>query len=171
MQVLYPDKLSDDEGDLLMDGTEPFDLDDDSQSAMVDALVGAWTCPKADKLFTYAVTKNEFPSSFIEIYGRGSIVKDTDGPRRALNIEGFAALDIRTYKPDDSPWDFSKRSDRNKARALIDEKQPTWLVGSPPCTAFSIWNRNLNYKHMTKEKVRELIADGRRHLFFVTPLY
>ena len=58
--------------------------------------------------------------------------------RRALNIKGLDALDIRTLKPNGQPWDFNKRSDRNEARRLIDEKQPQWLIGSPPCTPFSI---------------------------------
>ena len=71
-------------------------MNDNSPSAMIDALIGAGTCPKAAKLYAFAVLKNKFPSSFMEIYGRGSIVKDANGPRRALNIEGLAALDIRT---------------------------------------------------------------------------
>ena len=176
VQAFYPSDMEDDD-QLLMDGSKPMDLgddrndDDDSPDAMIDALVGAGTCPKAAQLFTYAVMRKDLPSSFMEIYGRGSIMKEANGPRRALNIEGLAALDIRTFKPDGSPWDFNRRSDRNLARSLIDERQPTWIIGSPPCTSFSIWNQNLNFKNMPKEKVRELIAEGRKHLSFVTSLY
>ena len=117
--------------------------DDVSADAMTDALITAGTDAHAARLFTYAITKGEFPSSFMEIYGRGAIVKDANGPRRALNIQGLGALDIRTYKPNGDCWNFNLRADRNEARRLIDEQQPTWLIGSPPCTAFSIWNRNL----------------------------
>ena len=169
--MFFPD-TPDTEGDLLMDGDAPFNLDDPvSPQAMVDALIMAGTNKKAAKLFTYAVVNNSFPTSFMEVYGRGSICADANGPRRALNIEGLGALDIRTYKPNGDAWNFDKRSDRNEARRLIDERQPTWIIGSPPCTPFSIWNRNLNYKHMDKERVRNLIAEGRRHLAFVTSLY
>ena len=67
----------------------------------------------------------------MEIYGRGAIVEDANGPRRALNIGGLGALDIRTLKPNGQMWDFNKRSDRSEARRLIDKKQLQGLIASP----------------------------------------
>ena len=156
----------------MADRGDQFHIDDPvSSEAMVDALIGAGTSPDAAKLFTMAIVNKDVASTFIEVYGRGAIAAEANGPRRALNIEGLAALDLRTFKPNGEAWNFNLRSDRNEARALIDSKQPKWLIGSPPCTAFSIWNRNLNYKHMDKDKVRGLIAEGRKHLAFVISLY
>ena len=108
--------------------------------------------------------------SFVEVYGRGSIVDMAQGPRRDLNISGLNALDIRTRKPNGQKWDFNKASDRQEARRLVIELEPTWLIGSPPCTVFSSL-QNLNFSKMPKEKVKEILEEGRRHLHFVVSLY
>ena len=88
-----------------------------------------------------------------------------------LNLEGLRALDLRTQKPNGNPWDFTIRADRRLARELIDRDQPDWLIGSPPCTAFNIWNYAMNYPKMDKEKVRAAVEAGRTHLNFVVGLY
>ena len=75
--------------------------------------------------------------SFIEAYGTGRIVESANGFLRNLNIKGLAAFDLRTRKENGTPWDFSKTSDRKEALQFVQEKQPTWIIGSPPCTAFS----------------------------------
>ena len=152
----------------------PYDLEEDEDmatEAMVDALVTAGTDPQAALVFANSVSKKPLPASFIEVYGRGEIMRNANGPRRSLNIQGLGALDLRTFKPNGEAWDFEKRSDRNEARRLIDELQPTWIIGSPPCTAFSVWNRHMNYPKMDKERVRLLIEQGRRHLAFMVSLY
>ena len=86
-------------------------------------------------------------------------------------FEGLRALDLRTLKPDGQPWNFPKRADRRLASQLIDKDEPDWLIGSPPCTAFSIWSYAMNCPKMDKEKVDETIAEGRTHLNFVVSLY
>ena len=54
---------------------------------------------------------------------------------------------------------------------MIDTDDPDWIIGSPPCTAFSIWNRQMNYRKMDPEKVRIAIEEGVRHLEFCCKLY
>ena len=58
---------------------------------------------------------------------------------------------------------------------MIDKEEPTWIIGSPPCTAFSLWNTGMNYPKAiargNADAVKEAIAKGRRHLNFVTSLY
>ena len=63
---------------------------------------------------------------------------------------------LLTYglKPDGTPWNFNDRADRRLAQKMIDEDDPDWIVGSPPCTAFSTWNRQMNYRKMDPKKVR-----------------
>ena len=61
-----------------------------------------------------------------------------------LNLKGLGALDLRTLKPDGTAWNFCNRKDRQEARLFIDKSDPDWIVGSPPCTAFALWNRALN---------------------------
>ena len=64
--------------------------------------------------------------SFVELYGRGSILEAAHGCRRNLNIDGLAALDLRTAKPDGTPWNFDKASDRRLAMDLVRDNEPTW---------------------------------------------
>ena len=108
--------------------------------------------------------------SFVEVYGTGRIVESANGFLRNLNLKGLDAFDLRTKKEDGTPWDFSKTSDRKEALRYVQEKQPTWVVGSPPCTAFSRL-QGLNFSKMSPDKVQSILKEGRRHLHFVISLY
>ena len=109
--------------------------------------------------------------TFVELYGRGKLLEASHGCRRNLNIDGLRALDPRTHKKDGTPWDFNLAADRQEALMLIDTTQPTWVIGSPPCTPFSKLNVNLNFPKMAPEIVREKIKEGIRHLHFVISIY
>ena len=89
---------------------------------------------------------------------------DANLHRRNLNVRGLAALDLRTVKENGNPWDFSLKKDRTEAVRLIDELDPTWIVGLPPCTAFSQWNLSMNYPKMDPEVVKNKIVEGEVHL-------
>ena len=58
--------------------------------------------------------------------------------RRDLNLKGLRALDLHRLRPDGRPWDFTVRADRKLARELLDQDDPDWLIGSPPCTALPV---------------------------------
>lgn len=107
----------------------------------------------------------------MEMYGREAIVKEVQGQRRNLNVEGLGALDMRTTRPDGKHWDLSCRERRKLARQMIRELEPQWIIGSPPCTMFSAWNEKMNYRKVATEKVEQLKHDGRRHLQFVIGFY
>ena len=57
------------------------------------------------------------------------------------------AYDIRPG-PDGRSWDFDREEDRLECERRIDETQPVILIGCPPCTEWSIFNRNLNHCRM-----------------------
>ena len=103
---------------------------------------------------------NPSSATFMEIYGRGNIVRVANESRRDLNVEGLGAFDIRTTKADGSHWDFNKCSDRKEVMKIIDEQDPFFVVGSPPCTAFCSWSRNMNYPKMDPKVVAELVKEG-----------
>ena len=107
----------------------------------------------------------------MEVYGGGSINEHANSSRRNLGIQGVGALDLRTTKPDGSSWDFTKRADRRMARELIDQENPDWLIGSPPCTSFSLWNQAMNFPKMEPERVKREMEEGRTHLRFMASLY
>ena len=84
---------------------------------------------------------------------------------------GFA-FDLTVVDPDDGlPWDFSLAAKREKARRMIREQRPYFLIGSPMCTAFSTWQalnaaRGSNIDAMTRAKAAAIL-----HLDFVSDLY
>ena len=91
--------------------------------------------------------------SFVEMYGTGNIVTTANGVLRNLNISALEAFDLRTSKPDGTPWDFLRKADRAMAVNYVKTHRPTWVIGSPPCTAFSQLQA-INYSKMDPEKVK-----------------
>ena len=89
--------------------------------------------------------------TFLEVYGGGSIVQEAENQRRNLGVKGIGAFDLRTKKPDGTSWDFSRKADRALAREYIAMHKPRWIIGSPPCTAFSSW-QNFNFHAWTPER-------------------
>lgn len=114
--------------------------------------------------YVKAIRKPEVPT-FVEVYGQGRIVDASRTSRRSLNIKRLDALDLRTG------WDFTKPKDRLKALRLINERKPTWIIGSPPCVAFSSLNHGLNFRKMDPEKVKHMVNEGRMHLRFTVQVY
>lgn len=51
-------------------------------------------------------------ATLVELYGRGAIVNEANGPRRNLGVKGLSALDLRTTKLGGGNWDFCKKADR-----------------------------------------------------------
>ena len=45
-------------------------------------------------------------ATFLEMCGRGGINREANGARRDLNVTGLRACDLRTTKPDGTPWNF-----------------------------------------------------------------
>ena len=154
----------DDVADIFMD--DP----DDSEDKMVDYLVLAGADPTEARDRVH-VMLGKPSTTFIEMYGRGSINLEANNSRRQLGLRGIGALDLRTTKPDGTAWDFTKRSDRRAARDMISTENPDWVIGSPPCTPFSQWNIGINHRKMPKSKVDAAITEGRTHLAFMASVY
>ena len=83
---------------------------------------------------------------------------------------GFA-FDITCNDPDDDkPWDFDQKDKRDKARRLLRETKPLFLIGSPMCTAWRTWQR-INHLKRDPDVVRRELIRARLHLNFVIDLY
>ena len=147
------------------------DEDMDTVDRMQSALIGAGTDPDAAKYFVEHILGLSNATTFVEMYGQGSIVSEANTKRRSLNLRGLNAFDLRTCKPDGAPWNFNVKEDRHLARRFIKENDPEWIIGSPPCTAFGIWNRQINYRKMDADKVKAAVDEGKRHLRFCAQLY
>lgn len=80
-------------------------------------------------------------------------------PRAAKACEKFGlkvgwSLDICTKDEDGRPWDFTQVEMRNRAARKLIENKPLLLIGSPPCTEWSI-PMNLNWDKMDPDIVAE----------------
>jgi len=181
----YPDDLDDDTMHVDVPTGRGFDPDereedvadiffgdgDDEEVQMTDSLVLAGVDQAEAKMFAAKVTGSIKSETFFEVFGRGSIVEEALKNRRNLNIKGLHAMDLRTVRNDGTAWDFSKKAHRHDARRLQIQLKPDWLIGSPPCTPFSIWNVGINFKRMNPTIVAAMIKEGRVHLNFCASLY
>ena len=110
--------------------------------------------------------RNMDPTTFMEVYGQGRMIKMANDCRN-LNLRGLNAMDLRTCKPDGQPWDFRNPDDRSLAERLVLETEPTWLIGWPPCVSWCTLNQGLNYPKMDPAKIHLLMTEARLHLDFV----
>ena len=94
--------------------------------------------------------------TLVDLYCTGGVRRAAQ-QRRSLNLEGLRARDLRTNKPDGSPWDLRRREDRDLAVQLVKTLEPLVAISSPPCTAFSTWNTHLIYARMPAQRVDELL--------------
>ena len=153
--------------DLFMDDDEDMDAQQIAKSLRLAGADQREADDHAGKMFAF---KDPSAATFMEVYGR-SVFDQSQISRRNLNVHGLGALDLRTTKPDGTPWNFCRREDRKLSRSMIEKQDPDWIVGAPPCTPFSIWNHGINFKKMDPDKVKALIAEGLVHLRFVCSLY
>ena len=169
-----PQPLSAEEGVEMEDtaffyGNDP----DDGDAQMTSALPGAFQIVGVDPVIAtraaYARVKKRRPT-MMELYGRGTIVHGANVSFKNLNVHGLDALDLRTLKPSGQPWDFTKTSDHRLALWLVRTRKPTWMIGSPPCTAFSSL-MHLNKKKMSPQQFDAMLREGRLHLHSMIQIY
>ena len=63
------------------------------------------------------------------------------------------------------------KSSPGKSKEGGKDTEPYCIIGSPPCTAFSIWNQGMNFRKMPQEKIQQAMHEGRLHLNFMASLY
>ena len=147
--------------------------EDHEMIAMMDVLQTLGVEPDEANRFSakiMRISNQPMNPTFVEMYGCGNIVTAANTVLRNLNVGGLAAFDLRTSKPSGVPWDFCKKSDRMEALKYVKDKKPTWIIGSPPCTAFSRL-QGLNFPKMNPERVAQIMKAAKAHLHFVISLY
>jgi hypothetical protein len=81
-------------------------------------------------------------------------------------LRGGRSLDLTTDSGDGVPWDFDKPRHRDRAMALVKETRPMLVIGSPPCTCFSQFQR-LNVKGKGEPEFQRKYDRAVRHMQFV----
>ena len=89
---------------------------------------------EATQAAQYVASLHKRPVTVFEAYGRGALTEQATKQRRNLNLEGLAAMDLRTCKPDGQHWDFTNPADQKLALNMRAKLKPDWIVGSPPRT-------------------------------------
>ena len=102
----------------------------------VDMLVEMGVEPIDAQRYMFKLTKNSNQVTFHEFYGRGTLVEQAE--LSSFNVKGLRSLDFANVKPDGSRWDFRLKKDRHEAMRLVELEDPDWIIGAPPCTAFSV---------------------------------
>ena len=106
-----------------------------------------------------------------EVYNPPRITKEMREGRWKLLVRGFA-LDVTVVDPSDGlPWDFSRKSKRDRAIALVRQQKPYMLIGLPACEAFSMWQVLNRARTRDAAAMDRALAAATRHLDFGVSLY
>ena len=89
---------------------------------------------------------------------------------RAKGLVGGWSLDLTSADSQGRVWDFDDPECRRRAEALIDETQPSLLVGSVTCTFFSVMSI-LFGPRMGDEAFQKALSRAKSHLEFMASLY
>ena len=82
---------------------------------------------------------------------------------------GFA-YGLSTNNRNGTPWDFDRLEKRKQCMEDVFKLHPSFLIGSPMCTAFSALQA-LKKSRMSKEKLEALWEKGVRRMRFALKLY
>ncbi len=81
------------------------------------------------------------------------------------------SLDLTRLDPKTGrPWDLSDKKVQSRVMRMIAEGKPLFVIGSPPCTAFSTI-QNLNSKKRDPKIIQAEKAAGERHMEFSMQVY
>ena len=138
---------------------------------IVDMIVLKGVAPVEAKTVMCNITRANMPVTFHEVYGRGGLSQKANKLPASLRVKGLRAIDLRTTRPDGEAWDFTRKADRKLALRLLDEEDPEWVVGAPPCTAFCQPNLGTTYSRMDPKEVERRIQTGLVHLKTISNVY
>lgn len=83
---------------------------------------------------------------------------------------GFA-IDLEVVKNKNGEhWDLSREEDQKELESLLDKEKPEYLLGSPPCEAFSPL-QNLSKGKRSEEENEAILERGRKHLRIAVKSY
>ena len=80
------------------------------------------------------------------------------------------SFDLTVKRTDGHPWDFEKRLHRMEAMRKIIKDEPYFVIGSPPCTIWSILQNGNRGRYSEEEWAAKLRA-GKVHIDFCLAIY
>ena len=110
-------------------------------------------------------------ADIVEVYSQPRIAQEaTMFAKDGLKLNPGWSLDLtRTNPGTGKPWNLADPATQAQVRRMVVEDKPLFVVGSPPCTAFSIM-QNISRAKRDPKIVEKELEDGRRHLKICTQL-
>ena len=115
---------------------------------------------------------NRIGADVSEVYSQPRVAQaaaefDADG----MKLQPGFSLDLTRADPTTGrAWDLSKPQVQSRLAKLVRETRPLFLIGFPPCTAFSAL-QNLSKAKRDLAVVKAELDAGRDHLIFCMNLY
>jgi hypothetical protein len=137
-------------------------LDDDAAEVLISQLGGSGKQFAREK-------RQAWRRTVTELYSLARVTAAAKSMPRYGLIPGMA-LDLTTTDAEGVAWDFDKDEIKEKAKKLINDTRPMFVIGSPMCTAFSTWqylNRTKRDPALVKREWRRAVA----HMEFVSEVY
>ena len=86
-----------------------------------------------------------------------------------MSLVGGSCFDLRG-DANGVAWDFTKAAHRERARERVRREKPFLVIGSPPCTEFSVV-QNMNRHHFSAAEARRRRAEAMTLLGFALEIY
>ena len=108
----------------------------------------------------------------VEVFSPPRIAQESAmKPYGGTDLKPGWSLDLtRTDPKTGKAWDLSDPSIQRRIKKLVRECKPLFLIGSPPCTAFSVM-QNLNRAKRDPKVVEKEMNEARGHMLFCIELY
>ena len=135
-----------------------------------------WTKEKTNEalrilevFLVHGVEPEEAKNRVIELYSPPRVTNEIHG-KCGRFLQTGSTFDLRPGR-DGKSWDLSKPEVRAKVRRQISREKPYLVIGSPPCTDFSLLQINWNFHRMQPEEVKRRMIEARLHLSFCAEIY
>ena len=112
------------------------------------------------------------PPDISEIYSHPRVCAEaTSQMFNGVSLKPGWSLDLTGRDPNSQkPWDLSDKKVQAKVKKLIRDTEPLFVVGSPPCTAFSQL-QGLNKGRRPQAVIDKEFRAGREHIRFSLEVY
>ena len=108
----------------------------------------------------------------VELFSQPRIAQEAGAKRHGgTSLQPGYSLDLTRDDPKTGkPWDLAKPEVQARVRRMVREGKPMFIIGSPPCTAFSSM-QNLSRGKRAPEVVWKELEEAKAHMRFCISLY
>ena len=111
-------------------------------------------------------------SDIVELYSQPRVAQEATAKRReGVDLIPGWSFDLTKADPQTGkPWDLSNEKIQSRVKKIIAENRPLFVIGSPPCTPFSVL-QNINKGRRCPKVVAQELDLGKKHMKFCIEIY